>query len=260
MSSTLLAKRLEGKTALITGGTTGIGFATAQVFLAHGAKLIITGQDEERLNVAVEKLKAEFKSVDVHGVRADVRSLEQLTALAEATTKIFNGHLDILFVNSGVAGKSKGFEDVDENEFDFIFDVNVKGLFFTVQKLAPLLSSGSSVILDLSTIHGRPGAFNPTYAASKAAGRSLLRSLAVHLAPKGIRVNSISPGLVPTEIGKYNDDPVKRKAVLDGILASIPLKRAARPEEIASATLFLASADSSYLTGSDILVDGGLSA
>jgi len=250
--------KLTAKTALITGGTTGIGFATAQAFLAHGAKLIITGQDEERLNAAVEKLKAESKSDDVHGIRADVRSLEQLNALAESTTKIFNGHLDVLFVNSGVAGKGKTFEDVDENEFDFIFDVNVKGLFFTVQKLAPLLASGSSVILDLSTIHARPGAGNPIYAASKAAGRSLLRSLSVHLAPKGIRVNAVSPGVVPTEIGKYNDDPVKRKAFLEGLIANTPLKRTGRPEEIANATLFLASDDSSYLTGSDIYVDGGL--
>jgi len=261
MEATLKAKRLEGKTALITGGTTGIGFATAQLFLAHGAKLIITGQDEERINSAVAKLKDESKSEDVHGVKADVRSLEQLSALAETTSKIFNGRLEILFVNTGVYGRGFSLDDCDEKEFDFIFGINVKGLFFTVQKLAPLLSSGSSVILNLSTVHDKPTPHYAVYSASKAAGRSLLRSLAVHLAPKGIRVNSVSPGVTQdTAIGNLADDPAKRDVVVGALVTATPLKRTATPKEIANATLFLASDESSYLLGSDIYVDGGLSA
>jgi len=259
-STTLQAKRLEGKTAVITGATTGIGFATAQLFLAHGAKVIITGQDQKRLDSALEKLKSESKSDHVHAVRADVRSLEQLSALAETTSKLFNGHLDILFVNSGVLGKGLPFEELDENEFDFTFDINFKGAFFTVQKLLPLLSSGSSVIFDLSTIHGRPAFAFPVYGATKAAGRSLVRSLAVHLAPRGIRVNSISPGVVPTEIGKLAEDSSKTGKIIEALIEATPLKRPGTPEEIANTTLFLASNESSYLTGSDIYVDGGLSA
>ena len=254
------AKRLEGKTAVITGATTGIGFATAQLFLEHGAKVIITGQDQTRLNSALEKLKSDSKSDQVHAVRADVRSIEQLTALAETTSKLFSGHLDILFVNSGVLGKGQPFEDLDEAEFDFTCDINFKGAFFTVQKLAPLLSSGSSVIFDLSTVHGRPVPTHPVYAATKAAGRSLLRSLAVHFAPRGIRVNSISPGVVPTEIGNISEDPAKTGKLLEASIEATPLKRAGKPEEIANAVLFLASNESSYLTGSDIIIDGGLSA
>ena len=258
--STLKAKRLEGKTAVITGATTGIGFATAELFLAHGAKVIITGQSQERLDAAVEKLKAEHKDSVVHGFLADVRSIEQLSVLAETIRKLFDGHLDILFVNSGVLGKGIPFEELDEQEFDFTFDINFKGAFFTVQKLAPLLSSGSTVIFDLSTIHGKPVPAYPVYAASKAAGRSLLRSLAVHFAPRGIRVNAVSPGPVPTEIGKLSGDPAEMAKRFAAIAEASPLKRAGKPEEIAQATLFLASDESSYLTGSDIIIDGGLSA
>jgi len=255
----LQAKRLEGKTAVITGGTTGIGYATAQVFVNHGAKVVITGQNQERLNAAVEKLKAETHSEHVHGVLADVRSLEQLSALAETTSKLFDGHLDVLFVNSGVVGKGSNIDKADEEEFDFIFDVNVKGLFFTVQKLAPLLSKGSSVVLDLSTLHSRASTTSPIYSATKAAGRSFLRSMSVHYAPRGIRVNSVSPGVVPTELTNSLDQAVIQK-VLEGAVAATPMKRAGRPEEIGNTVLFLASDDSSYLTGSDIYCDGGLSA
>ena len=257
------AKRLQGKTAVITGGSTGIGFATAEVFLAHGAIVIITGQNPERLNSAVEKLKAKFKDGEIHGVKADVQSIEQLTALADATKKHFNGRLDILFVNSGVLGAFAPFEDITEEVFDYTLRVNFKGAFFTVQKLAPLLGEGSSVIFDLSTIQGKPMPFAPVYAASKAAGRSLVRSLAVHFAPKGIRVNSISPGPVPTDAlapEKINVDEAVIKGFLETAIAALPLKRPGRPEEIANATLFLASDDSSYVTGADLLADGGMSA
>jgi len=208
----------------------------------------------------VEKLRGDNTGYSVHGVLADVRSIEQLSSLAETTRKLFDGHLDILFVNSGVLGKGVPFEDMDEQEFDFTMDTNFKGAFFTVQKLAPLLSSGSTVIFDLSTVHDKARPATPVYAASKAAGRSLLRSLAVHFAPRGIRVNSVSPGPVPTEIGKLADDPAEIAKKLAAVSAATLLKRAGKPEEIAQTVLFLASDESSYLTGTDIFVDGGLSA
>ena len=222
--------------------------------------MIITGQSQERLNSAVEQLRAEHKEDSVHGVLADVRSIKQLSVLAETTRKLFDGHLDILFVNSGVLGKIVPFEDMDEQEFDFTMDINFKGAFFTVQKLAPLLSFGSTVIFDLSTVHDKARPATPVYAASKAAGRSLLRSLAVHLAPRGIRVNAVSPGPVPTDIGKLADDPADIAKKLAAVSAATLLQRAGKPEEIAQAVVFLASDESSYLTGTDIFVDGGLSA
>ena len=252
-------QRLAGKTAVVTGGSTGIGFFTAKAFLDHGAKVIITGQNPDRLNAAVEKLSEEHKG-RVHGVKADVRSLEQLTALAEETKKIFDGRLDILFVNSGVGGKLVPVEELTEELFDFVMGTNFKGAFFTVQKLSPLFTNGSSVIFNLSAIHNKPAPVFSIYAASKAAGRSLVRSLAVHFAPKGVRVNSVSPGVVPTELGK-DEDPEKLKAVLGTIVTQFtPFKRPGTLEEIANSVLFLASEESSYVTGSDIYVDGGMSA
>ena len=257
-------QRLAGKTAVVTGGSTGIGFFTAKAFLDHGAKVIITGKNPDRLNAALEKLKNEASSEEhkgrVHAVKADVRSLGQLTALAEETNKIFDGRLDILFVNSGVGGKLVPVEEVTEELFDFVMGTNFKGAFFTVQKLSPLFTNGSSVIFNLSAIHNKPAPFFSIYAASKAAGRSLVRSLAVHFAPKGVRVNSVSPGVVPTEIGK-DEDPEKMKAVLGTIVTQFtPFKRPGTSEEIANSVLFLASDESSYVTGSDIFVDGGMSA
>jgi len=257
-TSTLKGKRLEGKTAVITGATTGIGFATAQLFLSHGAKVIITGQSQDRLHSALEKLRSEHSGDVVHGFLADVRSIERLKALAEFTDKLFNGRLDILFVNAGVGGQGNSIDEIGEEEFDFTVGVNFKGAFFTVQKLAPLLSSGSTIIFDLSSVHSKPLPIFAVYAASKAAGRSLLRSLAVHYAPRGIRVNAVSPGPVPTELGRYSKfEPAQLEVMIKGFGETLPMKRTGRPEEIAQAVLFLASDESSYLTGSDLAADGG---
>jgi len=254
---------LEGKTAVVTGGSTGIGFATAKEFIEQGARVIITGQDPDRLKAALEQLRSSAApsgdKEKIHAVRADVRSIEQLTSLAEETKRIFDGHLDILFVNSGVVGKVQELEEVDEESFDWVMGVNLKGAFFTVQKLSPLLVKGSSIIFNLSAIHSKPAPPFVVYAASKGAGRSLVRSLSVHFAPRGIRVNSISPGVVPSEIGR--PDPEKFGGMLGPLVNDLtPLKRRGTPEEIAKATVFLASDDSSYVTGADLAVDGGLSA
>ncbi len=247
-------KRLEGKTAVITGGSTGIGYATAELFLTHGAHVLITGQDPGRLEAAVKSLNSDR----VHGFVADVRSVEALTGLAERARQLFDGHLDIIFANSGVA-KPAPFEDTTEEIFDINFDTNVKGAFFTVQKLAPLLSKGSSVIFNLSAIHLKGFATLPAYAATKGAARSLVRSLGAALAPKGIRVNAVSPGVVPTpgisKIVGHNAEAEQK--LIEEMIKVTPLGRPGTPTEIANAVLFLASDESSFITAADLIADGG---
>jgi len=228
------------------------------LFLVHGANVIITGQNQERLNTAFEKLKAEFSEARVHAVKSDVRQLSELDSLTEQTKQIFEGHLDILFVNAGLGGNFESFEEVTEEVYDNVFNVNAKGSFFTVQKLAPLMSKGSSIVFNLSTIHSKPAPILTYYAGSKAAPRSLVRSLALSFAPKGIRVNSVSPGLVLTELAKHlNPDSVK--GIVQALVAQTPMGRVGEAIEIANAVLFLASDEASFVTGTDLYVDGGLS-
>ena len=243
--------KLNGKTAVVTGGTTGIGFETAKRFLEEGARVIVTGQDEARLAEAARKLGA--RAIPV---RADVRRLEDVDALAARVKEEFGG-LDVLFANSGVATFAP-IEQVDENAFDTQFDVNVKGLFFTIQRLAGLLNPGASVVLNASAVNGKGMAGASVYSATKAAVRSFARSLAAELSPRGVRVNAVSPGYVPTPIqGKMG---LSQKEVDDfetNVTTTLPLRRTGRTDEIAAAVLFLASADSSYVTGADLTVDGG---
>lgn len=252
-------KKFQNKTVVVTGGTSGIGYATVKLFLEHGAKVIFTGHDPKRLQSAEENLKKDFDSdIDVSGVLADATSVTQLTELAEVVKIRFEGHLDVLFLNAGTM--TAGFmEHLNESAFDLIFGVNVKGTFFTLQKLAPLLVSGSSVIVNLSTIHSQAVPANPLYAASKAAERSLVRSMSRHLAPRGIRVNAVSPGFVP-ETDIFKDLPHKADGSLvhhDQIISRIPFNRPATLKEVCEPILFLASDSSSYMTGADICVDGG---
>lgn len=245
--------RLSGKTAVITGGSTGLGLETAKEFLAEGARIIITGTNEERLNAAASELGA-----NAIAVQSDVRSLSDLDALAERVKTEFSS-LDILFANAGI-GYFKPLEQVDEAFYQNLFDVNVKGVFFTVQKLASLLSEGASVILNASAVHTKGVATGSLYFASKAAVRSFARSLAAELAPRQIRVNSISPGIVKTNFFEESKVDMSKEQV-DGFFGFVtqvtPMARAGRPEEIAKAVVFLASDDSSYMTASDVLVDGG---
>ena len=245
--------RLSGKTALITGGTTGIGFATARRLLADGvAKLVVTGQDESRLAAAARELGSA-----VTPVRADVRSLAGLDTLAEAGREALGGRLDVLFANAGV-GSFAPIEAVGEQFYDDQFDVNVKGMLFTIQKLLPLMGEGSSIVLNASAVNAKGVAGGHVYFATKAAVRSLARTLAAELAPRGIRVNAVSPGLVPTPfVGKMG----LPQEALDGFAGMIksqaPLGRLGKPEEIASAVAFLASDDATYVTAADLAVDGG---
>jgi NAD(P)-dependent dehydrogenase (short-subunit alcohol dehydrogenase family) len=243
--------RLMNKTAVITGGTTGIGFETARQFIAEGARVIITGQNEDRLQSAADKLGAKAIPVLV-----DVRSLSDLDALAERVKAEFEG-LDILFANAGI-GLFAPLNAIDEMFYDDQFDTNVKGVFFTVQKLVDLLNEGASVILNASAVNEKGAAMGSVYFATKAAVRSLARTLAAELAPRKIRVNALSPGFVLTSFqGKMGLPEEVLNSFGDYIKQSAPLGRFGQSEEIASAAVFLASDESSYMTAADLVIDGG---
>lgn len=244
-------ERLNNKTAVITGSTTGIGFATAKLFVQEGARVIITGRNEARLDDAVEQLGA-----NAIPVKADVRSLSDLDALAARVTEEF-GKLDILFANAGI-GYFSPLEQVDEQFYDNQFDINVKGVFFTVQKLAGLLNAGASVILNASAVNAKGVATGSIYFATKAAVRSLARSLAAELGSRQIRVNALSPGIVRTEFQSKLDLPEEVfEGFIDMVTQTAPLHREGEVEEIAKAVVFLASDESSYMTAADLVVDGG---
>jgi len=246
-------QRLAGKLALITGGNSGIGLASAKAFVAEGARVAITGRDPKTLEAARAAL-----GNDTLALPSDSTDLKAIEALF-ATIKERFGALDVLFVNAGVAGGGP-LERTTEADFDRMFDVNVKGLFFTVQKALPLLRSGASVILNASIAPrvGRVGA--SLYAASKAAVRSFARNFSAELAPRGIRVNAISPGPVDTPIwNRALDDPEAAAAMKRQVVAAIPVGRMGTPDEVARVVLFLASDDSSFMLGTEIIVDGGVS-
>ena len=242
--------KLSGQVALVTGGSSGIGFATARRFIHEGAFVFITGRRQDALDVAVAKLGG---ASHVTAVAGDVSKLGDIERLMAAIKKD-KGHLDVIFANAG-GGNVSTFESVSEAQFDTEFNTNVKGVFFTVQKALPLLTDGSSIVLNAS-IAGILGAAGfSAYSASKAAVRSLARSLTTELKARGIRVNTLSPGTTPTDAWT----PAIKQYATDTMLSSIPLGRFAEPDEIAAAALFLASRDSSYITGIDLIVDGGKS-
>jgi NAD(P)-dependent dehydrogenase (short-subunit alcohol dehydrogenase family) len=246
-------KKLEGKTALITGGTSGIGFATAKLFRDEGARVAVTGRDPERLAQAQEELGA-----DALVIRSDAASLIEIESLIAQVKNKFN-QLDVLFLNAAAANPAP-LEHVTEAQFDEVMAVNFKGEFFTIQKALPILSGNSSIIVTTS-ITNQTGAPNfSIYAASKAALRSLVQSLGLALIGRGIRVNAICPG--PIETGGFNRMEIP-KDVLQAIKTEIsgrsPIKRFGTSEEIAKVALFLASDDSAYVVGEEIVVDGGIS-
>src|ERR1700733_11306580 len=242
---------LDGKIALITGGTSGIGLATAKRFVLEGAFVFITGRTQAKLADAAEQIGS-----SVEGVRGDVSNLNDLDNLYTAISKR-KGKLDIVFANAA-AGQYATFGSVTEAHFDDTFSGNVKGLFFTVQKALPLLSDDASVILNASVvgIKGLPN--NSVYAATKAAVRSFARTWTTDLKSRHIRVNAISPGPIDTEglrelLASNPAGQERRK----NISTTVPLGRLGFPDEIAKAALFLASDDSSFVTGIELFVDGG---
>jgi NAD(P)-dependent dehydrogenase (short-subunit alcohol dehydrogenase family) len=244
--------QLENKVAVITGGNSGIGFATAKRFAAEGAKVIITGRRKEAVDEAVAGM-----GENVSGIVADASVLSDTDRMIEQIRRD-HGKIDVLFVNAGVA-PILPFDQTDEATFDQVFGINVKGLYFTVQKALPLLNSGASVILNASVVSkmGFPG--GSAYAASKAAVRSIGQTVAAELASKGIRVNLLSPGPVETPI--YGKTGLPKEAVDEmgaAFAARIPLGRFGTADEMANVAVFLASDESSYITGSDIQADGGM--
>lgn len=245
-------KELENKIALVTGGNSGIGLATASKFIEHGATVIITGRRQEALDQAVQQLGPQ-----AIGVLAEASDLNHIDRLKTQIQDRF-GHLDIVFLNAGIAPMGPHSE-VDEQVYDQIFNINVKGLFFAVQKLRPILSNEASIILNSSVVAHTGMVGGAVYAASKAAVRSFGRSLAGELSPQGIRVNTISPGPVETPIfGKAGLSEESLNQLGQTFATRSPLGRFGRPEEIAETVLFLASNRSSYLTGAEIQADGGL--
>jgi len=241
--------RLEGKIALITGGSTGIGLGTAKLFQAEGAQVIVTGSKPATVAAAQKELGPKALAVV-----SDTSKLSDIEALIN-TVKSKYGRIDILFANAGVA-QFAPLGEVTEASFDLQFNINVKGLFFTIQTALPLIPDGASILLTSSVAgkKGFPGA--PVYSATKAAVRSFGRTLATELAPRGIRVNTLSPGPVDTPIfGKNGGDPEELKKQF---ASTVALKRLGTIEEMAHAALFLSSNDAGFIVGAELFADGGL--
>ncbi len=240
--------KLTDKIAVVTGGTTGIGLATAKLYRDEGAKVIVTGRDPKTLERARQELPG------VHIIRADQGSLADIDALV-AEVKRQHGGVDVLFVNAGIA-EFRPLGDVDEAFFDRILGVNLKGAYFTVQRFAPILREHASVVLNTSIVDEKGIANTSVYSASKAGLRSLARTLSTELIPRKIRVNAVSPGPIDTPI--IDKLGVPRAAFQEQITAQIPMRRLGTADEVARVALFLASSDSSFVLGSEIAVDGGM--
>ncbi len=245
--------KLENKTALITGGTTGIGFATAQRFISEGARLAITGQNPTRLNQASEALDG-----DVLALRCDQANLAQIDNMVAAIADDF-GSLDTVFLNAGITLPAP-MEAVTEDQFDLLYRTNLKGPFFTLQKLIPILSGGATVVINASNLAGLGVPTTSAYSATKGALVSLTRVFAAELLPKGIRVNAVAPGPVETpSMGKLGMSDEELQGLMEQLTTTIPMGRIGQAEEVAKAVLFLASDDSSFMTGEIMTLDGGWS-
>ena len=246
-----LEGRLEGKIALITGGSSGIGLATAKRFVDEGAFVFITGRREAELDAAVKAIGKNVKAI-----KGDVSKLDDLDGIFSAI-KNDKGRLDVVFANAGIA-KYAVLGEISEEFYDAIFDINVKGMLFTVQKALPLLPDGAAVILASSVVGSKGLGANSVYAATKAVARSFARTWTTDLKQRRIRVNAITPGSIDTPglNGLLASSPVgeQRRKTVDAIT---PLGRLRRPDEIAAAAVFLASDEASYVAGAELFADGG---
>lgn len=244
--------KLENKVAVITGGSSGIGLATAKEFLANGAKVVIFGRQKQALEEAIKELGA-----NSHAVQGDVARLSDLDKLFSETKSKF-GNIDILFINAGQA-KLAPISDTTEALFDEMLNINFKGAYFSLQRAIPYLNNNASVIVTTSWLNSIGFGGSSLLSASKAALRSVVRVASAELIDKGVRINAISPGAIGTPLWSKIGLPEEiLKAAGEAITNQIPVKRWGRPEEIAKAVLFLASEDSSYIIGNELTVDGGL--
>ncbi len=246
-------KRLEGKVAVVTGGNSGIGLATAKRFHEEGARVVIAGRSQKTLDEAVKAI-----GKGTVGVQADVSRAKDLDRLYTTVSEKM-GKIDVLFANAGIY-KFAPLAATTEELYDELFDINARGVYFTIQKALPRLNNGASIIVNTS-VAGEIGVPNGTaYAATKAALRSFTRSIAAELVERGIRVNAVSPGPIETPAG-FERTGLSKETVdemLKGFISMVPMKRIGQPEEIAATVAFLASQDASFITGAEIPVDGGL--
>jgi len=245
-------KKLENKVAIITGATSGMGLDTAKLFLAHGAKVVLTGRSQEKLDALKDQLEGDYLLV-----KADAGSTADSKSLIEQTVNTF-GKIDILFLNAGVF-RAAPTGHLTEEFFDEIYNINVKGPVMTVNEAVSNINPGGKIIFNtsVSNVKGMPGV--SVYGSSKAALRSIVRAMAVELAPQGIRVNAVSPGPIETPIwGKTNLTEEEISGFAEGVSGQVPLGRFGKGDEVAKTVLFLASDDSSYITATEIPVDGGM--
>ena len=247
-----MSGRLAGKVAVITGGNSGIGLATARRYVSEGARVAILGRDPTTVEAAVAELG--YAAI---GVVGDVQNLQDIDRLYDTVKREF-GSIDFLFVNAGVA-KMRPLEAVDEEHFDQLFAVNVKGAYFTVQKALPLLNDGGTIVLNTSIANQLGIPSLGVYSATKAALRSLAKSFSAELVGRGIRVNAVSPGPIETPLyGRMDLSPEAQEEMGAAFTEQVPLKRFGTSEEVANAVLFLSSPESSFVLGHELVVDGGM--
>ncbi|KAF2337480.1 SDR family oxidoreductase [Flavobacterium nitrogenifigens] len=244
-------ENLKNKTAVITGGNSGIGYATAKQLKEQGANVIITGRRKE----AIEKAALEL---GVTAITADQSNISDIEKLATQVKADF-GSVDILFINAGIAGLGT-IEQTTEELYDNIMNVNLKGAFFTLSKFIPILKDGASVVFLSSNTASMPGPGSSVYSASKTALNSFMRSAALELAPRKIRVNSVSPGPTQTEVmNKVGLDETTVKGIMDVVVEKVPLKQMGRAEDVAKMVSYLSSDAGVFMTGADVIMDGGMS-
>jgi NAD(P)-dependent dehydrogenase (short-subunit alcohol dehydrogenase family) len=248
-----MTHRLAGKVAVITGASTGIGFATAMMFVKEGAYVFITGRRQQQLEDAATKI-----GKNVTAIQGDVANLHDIEHLYDVVKKQ-KTKIDIIFANAGIAEFSQ-LGEITEEHYDKLFNINVKGMLFGVQKALPILRDGGSIILNASVAASKASPDFSVYCATKAAVSSFARGWALDLKERNIRVNAISPGPIETEIFEsMNLNPEQTVETKNKIKEYVPLGRMGKPEEVAAAALFLASDESSFITGTELLVDGGIS-
>ena len=247
-----MSQKLHNKVAVITGGSSGIGLAIAKRFAQEGAKVTITGRNQKTIDQAIAEI-----GPNGLGIQGDVSKLDDLTRIYQTVADHF-GKVDILIVNAGVYVIAP-FADFTEEQFDQVSDINFKGAFFSVQKALPVLNDGASVVLISSTVNGKGVPNHAAYSATKAAVRSLARSFSVELLDRKIRVNALTPGPVDTPVfASVTGSAEEAKAMKEAMGNFTPVKRVAHADELAAAALYLASDDSAFMLGAELLLDGGL--